>query len=409
MASERRKILPALWTLFAGSLQLVAVIATVIGTIYVSNFMKANQPSRVAIDASVFVPVVQTHIVETRTRTIPLQKTGSVEPSVYVSITPGVSGVVASVTPGLGGGAVFAAEENLFRISPVDLEIEVQRREADLASARASLEIEQAQGENARREWESFGRGEISELAARGPQIRQAEAQVLTAQASLSVALLDLERSGFAFPFSGRVVDLSLALGQKLTEGQSYGTVYSFDNVEVSVSLSTDELALLDPVIGTTATIEAQVLGRSVTMTGDISRVAGEVNRATRLTNLIITLDPDEVRRLQLQPGTFVRITLAGPELLDVAEVPNAALQDGEQIWLIEDGVLRRTQMVRTVLRGREKSLVTGLHDGARIVIGTVAGASDGMSVRIDARDERPNPVEVTQRPSPSPDAEVSR
>ena len=381
MSEKPTRQKPARRGLFTGTVQLIAVIGITFGTMLIANYMKNNQPERVQVDAEIFVPVVKTHTVRTGPRVVSVDKTGSVEPSVYVSITPGVSGVVEQVAAGMGDGAVFGADEILFHIAREDLEIEVQRREADLAGARASLDIELAQGENARREWESFGRGEITDLAARGPQIRQAEAQVLTSQASLNAALLDLERSGFSLPFDGRVVDISLAQGQKVTEGQSYGTVYGFDAVEVTVSLSPDELALLDTVIGTKAEIQAQVLGRETTLNGQISRVSGEVDRATRLTDLTIALDPQEVRQLQLQPGTFVQVSLAGPEYEDVAEIPNAAMQDGDLVWLVEDNMLQQ-RPVNLILRGRETSLVTGLDHGMAIGVGTISGAVDGMSVR---------------------------
>ena len=369
-----------------GTLQLAAVVGIVFGTIRISEYMKTNQPARVQLAPTTYVPRVQSVVVETETRVIRLQKSGTVEPSVYISLAPEVSGVVDRVAPGLGGGAVFAAGEPLFEISRDDLEIELRRREADLAGAQASLDIEIANGENARREWDSFGRGEITDLAARGPQIRQARAQVLTAQASLDAARLDLERASFRVPFAGRVVDLSLALGQKVSEGQTYGTVYNFDDVEVSVALSSDELALLGTVVGTKARIEAQAMGQAVTLEGAVARVAGEVNRTTRLTTLVVALDPEAVRQTQLSPGTFASVTFEGPQLENVAEVPNTALQDNDQIWIIEEGRLRRALNTRPILRGRESSLVTGLPNGARIAIGAISGATEGMEVHFEAR-----------------------
>ncbi|MDJ0626722.1 MAG: efflux RND transporter periplasmic adaptor subunit [Rhodobacter sp.] len=373
-----------LWALGLGSVQVAAVAGVVGGTVFVSNHMRENKSERVQIETRTFTPSVQTDIVQVRTRSITLEKTGSVEPSVYVNITPEVSGLVESVRRGLGGGAVFEAGEVLFRIAREDLEIELRRREADLAAAIANLDIERAQADNARREWQSFGRGEITDLAARRPQVRSAEAQVLTAEASLDAAELNLARAGFALPFDGTIVDLSLAQGQKLTAGQSYGRAYGFASIEVTVSLSPDELSLLDEVVGLEAVIDARVLGKPVSLYGAVSRVSGEVDRATRLSTLIITLDAAEVRDLGLQPGTFVTVTLAGPHIADMAEVPNAALQEGDQLWLVEDDVLRRTKDVEVILRGRHTTLVTGLEHGARIAVGTIAGATNGMRIRAE-------------------------
>ena len=369
----------------AGLLQLLAVIAVVGGTVWVSNYMRDNQPERVQIEAQSFVPTVRTTSVLVQTRRIPLEKTGSVEPTVYVDISPEVSGVIETVAPGLAGGATFEAGDTLFSIFRDDLEIELRRREADLASAVASLDIERAQAENARREWESFGRGEITDLAARGPQVRSAEAQVLIAQTQVETAKLDLERAGYSLPFAGRVVETSLAAGQRVSAGQSYGRVYGFDSIEVAVSLSAEELALLDRVAGTPATVTARVLGKPVTLQGGVTRIEGEVNRTTRLTQIIVGLDTQKVRAVGLQPGTFVTVAFEGPEIKDVAEIPNAALQENDQVWLLEGDQLFLTEDLRVILRGRDSTLVTGLEDGTRIAIGTIASAANGMRIRAEA------------------------
>lgn len=367
-----------------GTVQLAAVVGVIGGSVFVSNYLRDNQPKRVQIEAQTFTPRVQTAVVEARTQRIPLQRTGSVEPTVYVNISPEVSGVIAAVAPGLAGGATFEAGETLFNIFRDDLEIELRRREADLAAAVASLDIERAQAENARREWESFGRGEITDLAARGPQVRSAEAQVLIAQAQVDTAALNLERAGYSLPFSGRVVETSLAPGQRVSAGQSYGRVYSFDSIEVAVPLSPDELGLLDTVEGTPATVTARVLGRSVTLQGVVSRIEGEVNRSTRLTKIIVALDAAIVRSVGLQPGTFVTVAFDGPEVEDVSEIPNAALQANDQVWLVDGDRLRLSSGLRVVLRGRDTTLVTGLEDGARIALGAVAGATEGLRVEVD-------------------------
>ena len=375
----------ALWVVVFGSLQLGFVVAIVGGTIFVSNYMRANQPPRVQVETNIFVPFVQTETVRLSERRFVRQATGSIEPSVEVAITPEVSGVIRSVRPGLGAGAMFEAGELLFQLDRQDLEIALAQAEANLATALASLDIERAQAENAIREWESFGEGEISDLAARGPQIRSAEAQVAQARASLETARLNLSRSGYSLPFDGRIIASSLAPGQRVAAGQSYGTVYGFDQIEISVSFGQADLVPFPQLIGTPATLSATLLGQDVQFAGIVSRVAGEVNRTTRLATLIITSEPREDLRDLLLPGGFVNVTLEGPVVAETVEVPNAALQDDDRVWLVEDGVLALSDPLRVVQRGRQATIVTGLHEGARIAVGTIAGATVGMPVRADA------------------------
>lgn len=368
-----------------GSFQLVMVSVVVGGAIGASIYMKNNQPARVQVETQTFVSSVQTIVVDLRDRQIILSATGTIEPSVYVNLTPQVSGVVSSVKQGLGSGTHFAAQETLFSIDQRDLEIEVRRREADLGSARASLDIEQAQSENAVREWESFGRGAITDLAARGPQVRSAKAQVLAAEAGLETARLDLVRAGFSLPFDGRIVEVSVAPGQKVTASQNYGRAYAFDAIEVRVSFPPDDLAVLPDVEGTAATISAEVLGRTVELPGVVSRLDGEISRTTRMATLIVRLERQDVIDHNLLPGTFATISLQGPVIANVAEVPNAALQARDQVWTVIDGELHLTEDVTVIQRGRDTSLVTGLLPGARVAVGTIAGATNGMPVKAEA------------------------
>lgn len=368
--------------LFWGTMQLVAVFGVIGGTVLFSNYMRENQPERVPIEVQTFTPDIEATTVEVQTRRLSLQKTGSVEPAVYVNVSPEVSGVIKTVMPRLADGSTFEAGETLFEIFRDDLTIELRRREADLAAAVAALDIERAQAENARREWQSYGRGKINDMAAREPHVRSAEAQVLIAEAQLELATLNLERASYSLPFAGRVVETSLAHGQRVSAGQSYGRVFSFDSIEVSLSLSPDELALLKTVEETPALVTGRVLGKPVTLHGRIGRIAGEVDRGTRLTKIIVSLDAATVQSVGLQPGTFVTVSLLGPVVNNVAEIPNAALQENDQVWLLEGDRLRLSMGVDVVLRGQDTTLVTNLESGARIALGTIAGATNGMRIR---------------------------
>ncbi|MCE8006866.1 MAG: efflux RND transporter periplasmic adaptor subunit [Aestuariivita sp.] len=312
-----------------------------------------------------------------------------------MAITPEVSGVVRSVRPGLGTGTTFGRGEILFQLDQRDLEISVTQAEANLATAIASLDIERAQAENAIREWDSFGQGAITDLAARGPQVRSAEAQVAQARAALETAQLNLTRAGYSLPFDGRIIDLSLAPGQTVTAGQSYGSAYGFEQLEISVSFGQADLTAFQTLLGTPASLSANLLGQELHFDGVVSRIAREVSRTTRLATLIVTPEPNADLRDLLLPGGFVTVTLQGPLVSDTVDVPNAALQGEDRVWLVENDTLTLSDPLCVIQRGRESSVVTGLDDGDRIAIGTIAGATEGMSVRAGgARPVAPEPTE---------------
>lgn len=381
------------WALTMGLLQLGFVAVIVGGTFFVSNYMRENQPPRVQVETDIFVPAIQTERVVLLDRQVVREATGTIEPAVEVSITPEVSGVIRSMRPGLGAGATFHNGEVLFQLDQRDLEIAVAQAEASLATAIASLDIERAQAANAIQEWQSFGQGEITDLAARGPQVRSAQAQVAQAEASLETARLNLSRAGFALPFDGRLVELSLAPGQTANAGQSYGSAYAFGSLEVSVSIGQQDLAAFSQLIGTPGLLSANLLGQHVTFEGTVTRIAGEVSRTTRLATLIVTPEPRDDLRDLLLPGSFVTVTLQGPVVADTAEVPNAALGDDDTVWMIENEALALSDPLQIIQRGRQTTIVAGLPEGAEIAVGTIAGATEGMPVRATRQGAEPAPA----------------
>ncbi|MHC4094744.1 MAG: efflux RND transporter periplasmic adaptor subunit [Planctomycetota bacterium] len=113
---------------------------------------------------------------------------GTVSPNVEVDIVPEVSGKVISVNPSLKAGAFIPANERILQIDPRDYEFTVQQTNAVVADALVRLEIEMAEAEVARREWEQLhpGTEPNSPLVLRESQVRQAQAALESAKAQLA-------------------------------------------------------------------------------------------------------------------------------------------------------------------------------------------------------------------------------
>lgn len=367
-----------------GRLQLILVVSFFLFAVLVSSLLSGTDRTPKLKDEEEFAPLVNSTIVSPETRRIEIVGSGAVSSQVDVQIIPQVQGRVDWLSSIMRPGGSFLKDEVLFRIEAKDFELEVERRRAEVASARTNLQLEEAEGLAATREWEEITPGEpVPALVARKPQIRDRRAALASAQAQLARAQLDLDRTNFSLPFNGRVVSSNVELGQFMATGQTYGTVYSLDGLEVTVPLADRDLKWLQPLDDVEAIIQTSYLGVDRVIRAKATRVSAQLDAQTRFASVIVSLgeSSDAKDTLPLVPGVFVSVTFLGPELDNLVTVPTAAIQENGKIWTIVDQRLKAAQP-EVVQTGPTASLISGLAAGTEIMLSNVPGAVENMAVR---------------------------
>jgi len=312
---------------------------------------------------------------------IRIEATGTVTVTAFVELSPQVGGRIVEVSDAARAGGAFAAGELLFRIDPRDYEVAVSRARANLADAQAALQTEEAQARIARTEWESlYPDREITPLAAREPQLEAARARLLSAEADLAQARLNLERTQFSLPFSGRIAESRIEAGRLAPAGQSLGTAYDTASIEIAAPLAPEELARLDGAEG--RAVEITLEGEQGALPGTVIRVGARLDERTRFIDLFIR---PEAGGAALQPGLFADVSLAGPTLENVMILPAAAVPGLDTVRLIENGVVverrvtvldrSRGQVITAPFEAGEGVIVSALPEGA---VGREAEIVDG-------------------------------
>lgn len=343
-------------------------------------------------------PLVESLDVEAADVPVRVAGHGEVSARIEVELLSEVPGKVTWVSSDLRSGGRFDAGEVLLRIDDRDYSLAVERARAAVARARTSLEREQAEADAALAEWrELHGDDAPPDLLVRGPQIRQAQAELAAAQADESTAELNLSRTRLSLPFNGVVVSETVSPGQFVASGRAIASVYGTDAVEVRVPLADSELAWFDVAARPEAVVRAQVAGADWTWRGTVERLEGRVDPRSRMVHVVVTIDDPFVspkdrsqpRRPPLLPGTFVDIDIAGRTLEDVFQLPRYALRDGGVVWTAraaEDGAestplrLREVEVVRS---DRRHAFVRGLDSGEHVITSALDAAVDGMAVRL--------------------------
>ena len=386
--------------------------AAIVGSVALATLLVSLAPEPETREPPSQIPYADTASVVAGSGPIPVHGAGTVRPSAEIDIAPQVGGRVVWVDPGFHSGRPVATGQTLFRIEGADYEYRVREAEAALAARQVTLLEAREDVAIARTEYERYAERradeatpEASPLTLRIPQLQAAEAAVKREEATLAQAKLALSRTRVRAPFDGIVRDESVDVGQLVTAGRPVGRLFSSDAVEVVIPLSDADAALIPRLWESAPDEEVRVVARVIAEYGDVVYVwQGYVDRAeasldseTRTIDVIVRV-PDPLsagapagsgRRLDTNPpllvGKFVEVLIDGLVPERYFRIRRAALQAGNEIWTVSDGIVRIVR-VRVLQRIDDEIFMTGaLEDGQAAVIGGIRFATDGMKVRTGA------------------------
>ena len=357
--------------------------------------LRPDAPTRPPI---VIIPQVRVVEVELTEVTLTVKSQGTVEPRTQSQLVPEVSGRIIEVSPSFVAGGFFEAGDVLFKTDPHDYEQALVQRNAEVESARLHIAQEEAEAEVAQWGWDRVGTGQARSLTLREPQIASAKAELAAAKANLETAQRNLERTEVRAPFSGRVRQKNVDVGQFVTVGAPVARIYAVDAAEVRLPLPNEDLAYLDlplnyrgesgRIRGPAVTLRAEFAGRIHEWQGRIVRTEGEIDPQTRMVHVVAEVQnpygrgPDPTRP-PLAAGMFVEAEIVGRTVEHVAIVPRAALRGPSQVLVVDVNSRLRFRDVE-VLRAttNELFILGGLETGDRVNVSPVEAVSEGMEVR---------------------------
>lgn len=327
-----------------------------------------------------------------------LETQGTVRAHHTTTITSQVPGVVQSVHPSFEDGAFFREGDILAELDPADLQAELTAAESSLARAEAALAQEEARAKQAKLNWEDIGYDEEpSPLVLRVPQLKEANAAVIAAQADLDQAARNLGRAKIRAPFDGRVKSRLVGLGQAVGGTTPLGEVFATDYAEVRLPLTPTQLKFVrlpassdDPPVSVTL---HDALGRIDEETRDswearIVRTEGALDENSRELFAIARVDDPfglETDHPELRIGQPVRADVRGMVLEDVFVLPRSALRGVNRIYLIERPELTIHKLtIEPVWSTTDKLVVReGLGPGDWVATSLMPYAPEGAPVEI--------------------------
>jgi RND family efflux transporter MFP subunit len=362
---------------FTGIAQLAAVIALVaLAVIYAQAPDEKREKPAYSASKTAPAPLVTVVRPSSGTHRVSVSANGSVAVRAYVDLAPQVSGVIQAISPALRSGGMFNPDETLLRIDSRDFVLKLKQARAEVASARSSLELQQAKSDNAKRNYALLHPNKkVPALVALQPQISQARAQLAAARARAEIAQLELSRTRISLPFSGKITESSAEVGQLLSNGRSFAKAFSLAAIELVVPLAASDVEALSPIEGRSA----DLILKKQTIASRVERMSAELDPRSRFARAYIPVQLTQ----DIQPGVFLDVRLAGPEIANTMVLPEATSQANNSIWIVREGLLEKFM---PLIKGRnEEGIIVAAFDFADgIVVGAIPGAEENQVVRVN-------------------------
>ncbi|MHC4882067.1 MAG: efflux RND transporter periplasmic adaptor subunit [Planctomycetota bacterium] len=384
-------------------LQFLLVLVIFVVALGIAKIMTSLRKSPEKKPQIISVPLLNAISVVPDSIRMIVQGFGTVQARMQVQVVPQVSGKVMKCHPQLVNGGFFMANEPLVVVEQADYELAVESASASVAQAEVQLEKEKAEADVAKKEWEKMKPDQQpdSVLVFRGPQIRNAEAQLNAAKAQLAKAKLDLERTTIRMPFDGRVVFTNVDVGQFITTGSPIATVYRTDQVEIVVPLEDSELAWFDVPqnnnsgAGANADVYSNFAGAEHHWHGQLVRTEGQIDPKSRMVHVVVQVaDPfkTESGRPPLVPGMFVRVDIEGRQIRDIYRLPRYAIRQGAEVWVAR-GTDETKELavlpVEIIRMDRDFAYIdSGLDEGDFVITSALETVTNGMTIRVIVSDE---------------------
>lgn len=269
-------------------------------------------------------PQFQTTVVGRGDLTQVVTATGTLNPVVNVTVGSQVSGIITKLY--VDFNSIVQSNEVIAEIDPSTYEATVEQVQANLANAKANLELQQVE---AQRSANLFTNKLISssDYDTAIATLHEAEATVKIQEASLRNATANLGYCKIRSPVDGVVISRAVDLGQTVASSFNTPTLFQIANdlTKMQIDTAVDE-----------ADIGGVKNGQTVDFTVDaypnrtFHGIVSQVRNAPTTVNNVVTYDTVigvTNADYSLKPGMTASVSIVVAQKNDVLEIPNAALR----------------------------------------------------------------------------------
>ena len=284
------------------------------------------------------------------------------------------------------------------QIDPSDYETALSSAEARLLASQASLELARLTHERNQEiiEEKLIPRAELDLSAA---NLKVAESDVQSAQASLDRAKRDLDRTWIKAPFEGRVLSQNVDIGQNVSPGIELADIFATDYAEIRLPLRNDHLdyislpeapdsgSIMNPSFFPEVRLTGKVGTQSTDWIGRVVRTQSAYDARSRELFVIAQIDSPFAQTKQsdlpLKLNQYVNAQIQGDRLKEVYVIPRSALRNNSEVIIInEEGTIARRSVKVVWKQGEDIVISEGISDRELLCLTPMLFASEGTRVK---------------------------
>lgn len=334
---------------------------------------------------------------------------GRTTPYLVAELRPQVNGIVKARL--FREGSTVKAGEVLYQIDPATYQATLDSVRANLARAEANLDAARVRAERYAElvKIEAVSRQANDDAAA---ALKQAQAEVSAARATLERARIDLAYTRVTSPISGRIGRSAVTPGALVTANQAdaLATVQQLDPIHVDVTQSSADLLRMKRALDSGTMRRTGGNGVPVQLVLEDGSI---YEREGRLAFSEVTVDPGTgsvtLRAVfpnpkgELLPGMYVRARLAQGTRDDVFLLPHAAVtrdpKGGASVMAVNAQNQAEVRPVKVAQSFGDKWVVTeGLSAGDRVIVEGLQRVKPGAAVQPQDTAAQPAPETPAKR-----------
>jgi RND family efflux transporter MFP subunit len=341
-------------------------------------------------------PIVAVERITVAPLTLTVDSYGIVKPKYETDLVAQVSGQIVELSSSFVRGGFIKKGQLLARIDQNDYKAALIDAEASMASARASLEKERAQGKVAENDWKSITDLSPTELSLRKPQLAQELARVKSAQASVLRAKRNLERTELRAPYDAMIESRNVGLGSFVGTGSMVGKLLGTSTAEVRLPVADNQLQfLVEQGENATVNLMGTFAGRETIWAAKIARSEGVIDSKSRMSYLVAEInDPyaltENNKETPVRFGSYVNAKILGLDIAQASTVPRHLVANSRVATLDSESKLHYSEIEIIRQDGSNVIVSSGLVDGDQLIVSALDYPVDGMKLALitDKSDE---------------------
>lgn len=365
------------------------IVIIIIGLLLFVFFKGMKNPPAVKPEVE-NIPIVSVEEVTLSPITLKVESYGIVTPKYETEIVAQVSGEIVELSPLFVRGGFVKEGQLLARIDPSDYQAALIDAQANLASAKSSYEIEQAQGIVAENEWKSITDTSPTELSLRKPQLAQEIAKVKSAQASVLRAKRNLERTEIRAPFDAMIDNRMIGLGSYVGMGTKLGKILGTDIAEIRLPVADEQLQFLNGNgVNSEVILEGTYSGVNRVWQAQIGRSEGVIDATSRMSYLVAEvkdpylLAPKNMNGLPLRFGSYVNAKIIGKKIEQATSIARHLVKEDKIAILDDESRLHFAQVDVLRQEGANVIISQGLASGDKVIVSALDYPVEGIKLAL--------------------------